>query len=95
MRESLERIKNQKETKNNQLFLMCDCYSEVLFIEHDEETQSANLCIYSLNYRHKLSFWQKMRYIYQVLIHNRPYSDQIILHKQQTKDMISFLTSMV
>lgn len=84
-----------KFEKNKTTFILCDCRSEVLVLDHDFEYELTELSIYEnmSSYAHKMSFWQKLRYIYQVLIHNRPYSDQIILNKEQTRHMVDFLTS--
>lgn len=82
-----------KFEKNKTTFILCDCRSEVLVLDHDFEYGLTELSIYEniSSYGHKMSFWQKLRYIYQVLVHNRPYSDQIILNKEQLKDLGSFI----
>jgi len=36
-----------------------------------------------------------LRYIYQVLVHNRPYSDQIILNNEQLKDLAMFINGCI
>jgi hypothetical protein len=79
--------------KNKTTFILCDCRSEVLVLDHDFEYELTELSIYEnmSSYGHKMSFWQKLRYIYQVLVHNRPYSDQIILNKEQLKTVGSFI----
>jgi transglutaminase/protease-like cytokinesis protein 3 len=84
-----------KFEKNKTTFILCDCRSEVLVLEHDIEYGLTELSIYEnmSSYAHKMSFWQKLRYIYQVLVHNRPYSDQIILNSNQIKDLKNFLLS--
>jgi hypothetical protein len=86
-----------KFEKNKNTFILCDCRSEVLVLDHDFEYGLTELSIYEniSSYSHKMSFWQKLRYIYQVLVHSRPYSDQIILNKEQTRHIVDFLTSIV
>ena len=96
MKESSEKPKTLNMTrfeKNKTTFILCDCRSEVLVLDHDFEYDLTELSIYEnmSSYGHKMSFWQKLRYIYQVLVHNRPYSDQIILNKEQLKDIKSFI----
>jgi hypothetical protein len=98
MKESSEKprtLNRVRFEKNKTTFILCDCRSEVLVLDHDSEYELTELSIYEnmSSYGHKMSFWQKLRYIYQVLVHNRPYSDQIILSKEQIKHMIDFLTS--
>ena len=100
MKESSEKIKTLsmvKFQKNNITFILCDCKSEILVLEYDNEYDLLELSIYEnlSSYSHKMSFWQKLRYIYQVLIKNRPYSDQIILTKDQLKDLLSFISGCI
>lgn len=68
----------------------------MLVLDHDYEYGLTELSIYEnmSSYGHKMSFWQKLRYIYQVLAHNRPYSDQIILNNSQLKQLKTFLDSL-
>ena len=84
-----------KFEKNKTSFMLCDCKSEVLVLEYDDEYDLMELSIYETlsSYSHKMSFWQKLRYIYQVLVKSRPYSDQIVLNKDQIKHITNFLTS--
>jgi len=97
MKESSEKKLNViKFEKNKTTFILCDCRSEVLVLEHDIEYGLTELSIYEnmSSYGHKMSFWQKLRYIYQILIHNRPYSDQIILNSSQINHLKDFLLSL-
>lgn len=100
MKESSEKDKKLsvvKFEKNKTTFILCDCRSEVLVLDHDSEYGLTELSIYEnmSSYAHKMSFWQKLRYIYQVLVHNHPYSDQIILNKQQLKDLGIFINGCI
>ena len=100
MKESLEKthpLNLIKFEKNKTTFILCDCRSEVLVLDHDFEYGLTELSIYEnmSSYGHKMSFWQKLRYIYQVLVHNTPYSDQIILNKEQLKDLGSFINGCI
>ena len=100
MNESLEKRKNLnlvKFEKNKTEFILCDCKSEVLVIEYDNEYDFAELSIYEnfSSYAYKMSFWQKLRYIYQVFVNGRPYSDQIILNKTQLKNLSSFINGCI
>ena len=96
MKESLGKTKQLnvvKFEKNKTTFILCDCRSEVLVLEYDNEYDLMELSIYEniSSYAHKISFFQKIRYIYQVLVKNRPYSDQIILNKDQIKSLSTFI----
>lgn len=96
MKESLGKTKQLnvvKFEKNKTTLILCDCRSEVLVLEYDNEYDLMELSIYEniSSYAHKMSFFQKIRYIYQVLVKNRPYSDQIILNKDQLKSLSTFI----
>jgi len=86
-------IKNQ----NNIHFELCDCRSEVLVLEYDAECGLMDLAIYehSVSFRHKMSWYQKLRYIWQVIRHNRPFNDQIVLDISQIKNIKLFLDSVL
>ncbi len=78
--------------KNNSIFVKCSCSDEILYIEYENDLKLADLCIY---YRYNpfrtMSIWAKIRYIWQILIHSKPYSDQIVLTRKDLKDLSLFL----
>jgi|LakMenEpi03Aug12_release.lakeMendotaPanAssembly.Ray.scaffolds.fasta_scaffold45134_11 hypothetical protein len=92
MNESLVK-KDQKINNYRTLFIRCDCHSEVLVIDYDGVFKMIELSIFSSLLTFKMSFWQKIRYIYQILKNGRPYTDQIILHKNQIDELKAFLNS--
>ena len=92
MTESLVK-KDQKINNYRTLFIRCDCHSEVLVIDYDGVFKMIELSIFSSLLTFKMSFWQKIRYIYQILKNGRPYTDQIILHKNQIDELKAFLNS--
>lgn len=81
--------------KNKTTFLLCDCRSEILVIEYDEELDIADLALYenASSYCSKMSFWQRLRYIWQILWHKKPYADQMQLSRKQILELRSFLNS--
>jgi len=84
-------ITKYNKDKTTSVFVPCDCKSEVLYIEYDHEHKIADLSIYYLPYSRSLSLWQKLRYIWQVLVHSKPYSDQLVLTYSQLKELKRFL----
>lgn len=91
-------VKNEK-TKNHDFrtaFIRYDCDSEVLVVRYDGEFESIDLCIYQSHnsFCHKMSWYQKLRYIYQVLRYGQPYTDQIMLQKNQVEELKGFLNSL-
>jgi hypothetical protein len=85
----------KKDQKNNYrtLFIRCDCHSEVLVIDYDGSFKMIELSIFSSLLSFKMSFWQKIRYIYQIIKYGKPYTDQIILHQKQIDELKAFLNS--
>lgn len=86
--------KSRKTTKNpNEILILCDCRSEILRIEYDPEIGMAEFAMYSNGY--SMSLWQKVRYIWELLIRGKPFSDQTMLNKTQIKDLAKFLNSVL
>ena len=83
-------------SENKSLFIPCSCKSEILVIEYDHEIQLADLAIFEnyTNYSHKMSLWQRLRYCFRVLVHKKPYTDQLVLDNNQLKDLQKFLGSL-
>ena len=87
-------VTNLKENKT--LFIPCSCKSEVLVIEYDHEINMADFAIFEnyTNYGKKMSLWQRLRYCYKVLFEKKPYVDQMMLDKNQLKDLQKFLNGL-
>lgn len=83
------------EDKMSTLFTLCGCGSEVLMIQYDHDIGLADLCILGTINSHKMSLWQKMRYIWQIIAYGYPYRDQIVLDKNGLKDLKNFLTETI
>lgn len=81
---------------NKTFFVPCDCRSEILMIEYDHETKTADFVIYQTQfaYSYRMSLWQRLRYIWQVLVHKRPYADQTMLSRHQLANLKSFLSTL-
>ncbi|NDC71990.1 MAG: hypothetical protein EBZ62_00850 [Sphingobacteriia bacterium] len=88
-------VTNLKENKT--IFIPCGCKSEILMIEYDHEIEIADFAIYEhlTSYEYKMSFWQRLKYCYQVLVYKKPYADQIILNNTQLKDLKQFLDQII
>jgi len=67
---------------NKTVFIKCTCHSEGIMIETDEDC--LYLSIWERGYKDNNSFtWkQKLRYIWQILKHGKPYGDQIVLDRE-------------
>lgn len=76
-------------------FIRCGCDSEILVVRYDNELDMIDLCIYETrtSLKYNTSWWQRIRYIYQMLRYGQPYTDQMILHRNQIEELKAFLNS--
>jgi hypothetical protein len=80
--------------KNKTEFILCDCGSEILLIDYDNDLKLADFCIFKFR-PDVLSFWQRMRYIFRILIYGKPYSDQMVLTDNQLKQLRDYLDNLI
>jgi hypothetical protein len=74
----------------NEIFLKCDCSSEVLYIEKDEEYKEFYLAIYR-NYDLKEDFFRRLKNAIYYLLTGKRYSDQIVLTENKIKELKNYL----
>lgn len=93
MKESLGKKSNKKTNNFRAAFIRCDCESEILVVRYDGEFDALDLCIYETqtSIKHNMSWYQKLRYIYQLLRNGQPYTDQLILKREQIEELKAFL----
>lgn len=74
-------------------FIRCACENELLVVRYDKEWNTIELSMYETQYsfNNKMTFWQKVRYIYRLLKTGQPYTDQILLKKEQIEELKGFL----
>ena len=70
-------------------YIGCDCGSEVLRIEYDDECKSFDISIYNLNKKYPWKF--KLQYIWQILTKGEPYGDQIVLRKNSALELKEYI----
>ena len=92
----IESLVNQKDAKNHNhrtIFIRCGCQSEMLVLDYDGEVDMIDLSMYEIDvsYKYRMSLWQKIRYIYQVIKYGQPYTDQIVLNRQQIDELKTFI----
>ena len=92
----IESLVNQKDAKNHNqrtIFIRCGCQSEILVLHYDGEIDMIDLSMYEIDvsYKYRMSLWQKIRYIYQVIRYGQPYTDQIVLNRQQIDELKTFI----
>lgn len=73
-------------------YIICECHSEILYIEYDESIKQADLCIYhSCDYGSKLSWKNRIRYCWKVMSTGKPYSDQMVVSRAGLRKLKNLL----
>lgn len=82
--------------ENKTLFIPCDCKENILSVEYDHNKETANFAVYAniSSHSYRMSFWQRLRRCYLVLVNNKPFIDQITLDKKQLTELKLFLNSL-
>ena len=72
--------------------IRCSCYHELLHLNWDEEIETLDMSIWApYSTDTKMSWKQRLRYCWQILIKGRPYGDQVVLEKQHIADLVDYL----
>lgn len=78
--------------EKKEIYLQCECGSEVLHVWYDPEVRSYDLCIYRIaSHPAKLSWKQRFQFCWNIIIKGNCYSDQMMLSKQSGKELTKFL----
>jgi hypothetical protein len=77
----------------NKIFIECECGTEMIQLERDQYEGTQDIYMSFFRYGHNGNFPWKLRlqYIWQIIIKGHPYSDSIILNKQEQNELIKFL----
>jgi hypothetical protein len=78
--------------KDQSLFIECQCHGEGLGIDYYADDNHYYFSYWSRGFRNgKLSFWQRLRYIFYVLFTGKPFNDELILDGGSANQLRSFL----
>lgn len=85
------------QNKNDTLLIVCDCKDEILLIDYDKEYKLADFCLYKGYNSHSQnrSLWQKIKFIWSVLVKNNQYHDQMVINQNQLKEIYYFLENKI
>lgn len=75
----------------NEKFIKCSCTSEYVRLFYDEEMQTVDLSVWSFQNSHGPTWADKLRWIWRIVTKGSPYGDQVILEKEQVKEIIDYL----
>lgn len=85
-------IINKIETKEeSDLKLQCACMSEILHISRILGWLEWDICIWYRGFNPR-SLWDRIKFCLKFLYTGELYSDQIILNREQIKELRNFLT---
>tara|TARA_R110000851_G_C12862162_1_gene544061 strand:+ start:19 stop:381 length:363 start_codon:yes stop_codon:yes gene_type:complete len=72
-------------------FVRCSCYTEGLLAEYDEDDELYYISFLGQGPENFILSWRnRIRHIWKVFVSGRPYSDQVILSKEEARKLIIF-----
>lgn len=78
--------------KEDSVFLMCDCHSHALYVEKFEDEEEVCISLFELGYTGKTMTWtERLRWCYRIIIHGHPWTDSVILNKENQTQLKNFL----
>lgn len=83
----------QKEykMKNNIIRLKCNCSSEMLEIEYDEELGTYDFSLWNRWFNRNMSLRERIKWCYRIITTGNPWTDYIILGQKDIDEMVEFL----
>jgi hypothetical protein len=80
-----------KEPKEKPVFIECDCHSEMLQVEWDDEYDLVYMSYYSYGHNRKFPWLYRLKYIWEILTKGHPYSDCIVLSHNERHKLLDIL----
>jgi hypothetical protein len=75
---------------SKQLFLECDCYSEGIKFNYDEDGL-LYISLYQRGFKPRTKTWrEKLRWIWQIITKDVPYDDEVIISKNKIQQLAIF-----
>lgn len=76
---------------SKQLFIECDCYSEGIKFNYDEDGL-LYISLYQRGFKPRTkTLKEKLRWIWQIIIKDVPYDDEVIISKDKIKELSQFV----
>ena len=79
-----------KNKENNELYIKCDCGSEIINLAKDPDLNEFYLSIYRYKYL-KPGLKHRLHHCWHILKTGSPYEDEIIINEKTAKEIIKFL----
>jgi hypothetical protein len=74
-----------------ELFLPCECGSEILRVVYDEEDKEYYFSFYSIGHTKNNPLIYKLKMIWRIITKGSPYEDNIILNLNECEKLVNFL----
>lgn len=84
-------MKNKKDI----LHLMCACYSHELHIQKDHELNMWYISFWQQGYVSKTPWKYRLKSIWHIIKHGTPYGDEVILNKEDMKQLRSYIEKQI
>lgn len=79
---------------SKQLFIECDCYSEG--IKFNYEDGALNISLYQRGFKPRTkTIKEKLRWIWQIIIKDVPYDDEVMISKDKIKQLSEFVNEIL
>ena len=78
--------------KENELHLTCSCHSHELHIEKDHEDDMWYVSFWQRGYTTDTSWRYRLKCIWYILKHGRPYGDEVILETKDLRELNRYIT---
>lgn len=86
---SCDRTEGNIMEENKELYIQCSCGAEILKLEYDEEIDSYYFAVFSMDGRR--SWRNRLRQIWNIIRHNEPYSDNLVLKSDELSKLVEFI----
>ena len=73
--------------KENELHITCACHTHELHFEKDHEDEMWYVSFWQRGYASDTSWKYRLKCIWHVLVHGRPYGDEVILEKKDMEEL--------
>lgn len=77
--------------KENELHLSCSCHSHELHVQKDHEDDMWYVSFWQRGYISETSWRYKLKCIWYILKHGRPYGDEVVLEKNDLIELKEYL----
>lgn len=78
--------------KEKSKFLMCECYSHALFIEKYEHDEEVSISLFERAFNNRVLSWkERIRWCLHILKTGLPWTDYVLLSKENQKSLKEFL----